>query len=126
MGTLLAAGSFYGVIKLWDVVKKESVATLEGHAGSVESLSFSQDGTMLSSGSEDGTVLLWDIARYISPPFSTTDFDGDGTVGFSDFLKFAAQFGLSQGDTGYDARFDLDGDDAVGFSDFLIFAGSFG
>ena len=125
-GTLLAAGSFYGVIKLWDVVKKESVATLEGHAGSVESLSFSQDGTMLSSGSEDGTVLLWDIARYISPPFSTTDFDGDGTVGFSDFLQFAAQFGLSQGDTGYDARFDLDGDDAVGFSDFLIFAGSFG
>ena len=125
-GTLLATGSFYGVIKLWDVIKKESVATLEGHAGSVESLSFSQDGTMLSSGSEDGTVLLWDIARYISPPFSTTDFDGDGTVGFSDFLQFAAQFGLSQGDTGYDARFDLDGDGAVGFSDFLIFAGSFG
>ena len=56
----------------------------------------------------------------------TPDFDGDGTVGFSDFLQFAANFGLSQGDTGYDTRFDLDGDGAVGFSDFLIFAGSFG
>ena len=56
----------------------------------------------------------------------TTDFDGDGNVGFSDFLQFASQFGLSQGDAGYDARFDLDGDGAVGFSDFLIFAGSFG
>ena len=38
----------------------------------------------------------------------TPDFDGDGTVGFPDFLQFAAQFGLSQGDAGYDARFDLD------------------
>ena len=56
----------------------------------------------------------------------TPDFDGDGNVGFSDFLQFASQFGLSQGDAGYDARFDLDGDGAVGFSDFLIFAGSFG
>ena len=56
----------------------------------------------------------------------TPDFDGDGTVGFPDFLQFAANFGLSQGDTGYDARFDLDGDGSVAFSDFLIFAGSFG
>ena len=58
---------------------------------------------------------------------SIPDFDGDGTIGFSDFVQFAAQFGLGQGDTGYDARFDLDGDDGtVGFSDFLILAGSFG
>ena len=56
----------------------------------------------------------------------TPDFDGDGTVGFSDFLLFASAFGLSQGDAGYDARFDLDGDGTVGFGDFLIFAGSFG
>ena len=54
------------------------------------------------------------------------DFDGDGTVGFSDFLQFAAQFGLSQGDEEYDPRFDLDGNGAIGFSDFLIFAGAFG
>ena len=54
------------------------------------------------------------------------DFDGDGTVGISNFLLFVAQFGASQGDAGYGARFDLDGDGAVGFSDFLIFAGSFG
>ena len=35
---------------------------------------------------------------------------------------FAAQFGLSRGDEGYDARYDLDGNGAIGFSDFLIFA----
>ena len=54
------------------------------------------------------------------------DFDGDGIVGFPDFLQFVAQFGLSQGDAGYDAKYDLDGDGTIGFSDFLIFASDFG
>ena len=57
---------------------------------------------------------------------STADFDGNGTVGISDFLLFATQFGLSQGDAGYDARFDLDGDGVIGISDFLIFVDAFG
>ena len=56
----------------------------------------------------------------------TPDFDGDGTVGFGDFLQFAQQFGLSQGDAGYRARFDLDGNGTIGFGDFLIFANAFG
>ena len=54
------------------------------------------------------------------------DFDGDGTVGFSDFVIFAGVFGASQGDEKWDARFDLDGDGAVGFTDFVIFARHFG
>lgn len=54
------------------------------------------------------------------------DFDGDGTVGFPDFLAFAGSFGTSQGDARYEARYDLDGNGSVGFSDFLIFAGAFG
>ena len=57
---------------------------------------------------------------------SIPDFDGDGTVGFSDFVKFAAKFGLGQSDDGFDARFDLNGDGVIGFSDFLIFAQNFG
>ncbi|MDE2998487.1 MAG: hypothetical protein OXU79_05335 [Gemmatimonadota bacterium] len=56
----------------------------------------------------------------------SADFDGDGTVGFPDFLAFAGNFGSSRGDARYDARFDLDGDGTVAFSDFLIFAGAFG
>ena len=66
------------------------------------------------------------MSPYITTQTPVTDFDNDGTVGFTDFLQFAAKFGLSQGDAGYDARFDLDRDGAVGFGDFLIFAGSFG
>lgn len=54
------------------------------------------------------------------------DFDGDGTVGFADFIAFAGAFGTSDTDVAFDARFDLDGDGTVGFGDFVIFARSFG
>ena len=57
---------------------------------------------------------------------ASPDFDGDGTVGFSDCLQFAARFGLQQGDPGFDPQFDLDADGTVGFNDFLIFAQNFG
>ena len=57
---------------------------------------------------------------------SIPDFDGDGTIGFGDFVKFAAKFGLGQSDAGYDPLFDLNGDGEIGFSDFVIFAQDFG
>ena len=57
---------------------------------------------------------------------SDADFDGNGRVGFSDFLLFAGKFGARQGDGKYEAKYDLDGDGEVGFSDFLAFAGFFG
>ena len=54
------------------------------------------------------------------------DFDGDGAVGFTDFLLFSSKFGLSEGDAGFESRYDLDGNGMVGFSDFLIFVQGFG
>ncbi len=48
-------------IKLWDVVTRRDIATLEGHTGTVHSVAFSSDGTTLASGSSDETVKLWDI-----------------------------------------------------------------
>ena len=56
----------------------------------------------------------------------TPDFDGDGTVGFADFVLFAARFGSRQGEEAYDAGYDLDSDGEVGFSDFVLFARNFG
>jgi len=88
--------------------------------------------TTLTLGRQPGTnTIVATIADLEPVTFTATgkshpDFDRDGTVGFGDFLLFAAQFGLSQGEEGYDAVFDLDGNGAIGFSDFLIFAGSFG
>ena len=57
---------------------------------------------------------------------SIPDFDGDGTIGFGDFLIFAGVFGARDGDEKYDARHDLDGDGEIGFSDFVDFAQNFG
>ena len=48
------------------------------------------------------------------------DFDGDGWVGFRDFLLFAVGFREN------DPRFDLTDDGVVGFADFLIFVQMFG
>ena len=124
-GRQFAVGTYNGVLLLLDTVKREIVATLR-QAAPVSSLSFSPDDATLASASEHGIVLLWDVAGLITPKPPVADFDGDGTVGFPDFLLFAGAWGLGRGDAGYDARFDLDGNGTIGFSDFLIFAESFG
>ena len=127
-GKLIASGSENGIIKLWDVEKKESVATLKGHFGSVNSLSFSPDGKTLASGSRDGTVLLWDISPFIvvAPPTPSSDFNGDGRVGFSDFLLFAGAYGTHSRQANFDSKFDLNGDGWIGFPDFVLFVNAYG
>ena len=55
-----------------------------------------------------------------------SDFDGDGTVGFEDFVLFARAFGTAPGDGLYESRFDLNGSDRIDFADFVLFAGVFG
>jgi WD40 repeat protein len=125
-GTILAAGSGDGTVRLCDLATGAMIANLDGHASRVESVSYSPDVKILASGSVDGTILLWDISPYITPQAEGPDFDGDGAVGFADFVAFASKFGLSQRDAGYEARYDLDEDGAVGFGDFLIFASAFG
>ena len=125
-GATLASGSAGGTVLLWDVAKKENITTLDGHMGWVWSVAFSRDGATLASGSDDGTVLLWDMSPYIARQTPNSDFNGDGTVNIADFLQFVEQFGLSQGDAGYDARYDLDGDNTIGIGDFLIFVNAFG
>ena len=68
---------------------------------------------------------LYSNARF--PHFDgSPDFDGNGTVGFSDFILFADVYGLRKGAAGYDVRFDLDGDGAIGLGDFLIFSSRYG
>ena len=62
-GTTLASGARDGTVKLWDVATREIVATLEGHADGVNSVSFSLDGAILASGARDGTILLWGRGR---------------------------------------------------------------
>ncbi len=80
--------------------------------------------TLAESAASSDVVTTTDVISFnanLSP-----DFDGDGTVGFSDFLQFAGQYGARQGDGQYEARYDLDGNGAIDFSDFLTFASSYG
>ncbi len=60
-GTILATSGNFG-ITLWNVSNRAKVATLQGHFGSVETITFSPDGTMLASGSWDKSIRLWNIA----------------------------------------------------------------
>ena len=88
--------------------------------------------------SDDYTLVVWlwrngdrsagfrrfePISIGASPP---ADFNGDGTVGFADFIAFAEAFGTTSADADFNPRFDLDGDGTVGFGDFVVFARAFG
>ena len=80
----------------------------------------------LSRSGQSETVTLTARVELGVSTAPSPDFDGDGTVGISDFLQFVNHFGTSRGSAGYDAKYDLDGNDAIGISDFLIFVNSFG
>ena len=57
---------------------------------------------------------------------SPADFDGDGEVGFADFIIFARGFGSADQDPDFDARLDLNDSGTVDFQDFILFARLFG
>lgn len=76
-------------------------------------------------GQTEAISLAVGVALQVALPPSP-DFDGNGVVGFSDFLAFAGLFGAQRGDGKYVAAYDLNGDGSIAFEDFLVFAGSFG
>ncbi|HEV3263501.1 MAG TPA: protein kinase, partial [Gemmataceae bacterium] len=61
-GTLLAAVSAEGPVRLWDVVTGREVARLEGHDKDSIDVAFDPDGSLLATTGIDGTVRLWDVA----------------------------------------------------------------
>lgn len=86
---------------------------------------------VFSTGTEQQTIELGVNSRVaigLEPTASASspDFDGDGEVGFTDFIAFAQIFGTRSGDAKYDARYDLDSSGDVGFPDFITFAQAFG
>ena len=74
----------------------------------------------------DGLVDADDIEFWVLDLFGTSlgDANLDNTVDFSDFLRFAQNFGSEELVVWQDGDFDADG--AVGFSDFLAFSRAFG
>ncbi len=60
-GTVVAAGSVSGVVKVWEVAAHRQVQTLTAHTHLVKSLAFSPGAKVLASAGFDGAVVrLWD------------------------------------------------------------------
>ncbi|MEE2752746.1 MAG: EF-hand domain-containing protein [Candidatus Latescibacterota bacterium] len=125
-----------GTVHLADsllVLTHASLIDTLAYTVSSDTLSLIQDiplgefGTLVASIDPDGGPLLsvLHLAK-VDINGKTADFDGDGTVGFSDFLNFAGNFGKQSSDVDFDSRFDLDADGIVGFTDFLVFISQFG
>jgi WD40 repeat protein/serine/threonine protein kinase len=58
-GALLASGSKDRTAILWDVARKQPLATFDEHQAQVNSVRFSPDGSLVATGSRDGTIKLW-------------------------------------------------------------------
>jgi len=60
-GSLLAAATSDGNIRIWQTTDFTPVRTLKGQAGWVRSVAFSPDGQLLVGGGPDMTIWLWDV-----------------------------------------------------------------
>jgi WD40 repeat protein len=58
-GNYLAAGSTYGVISIWDVVREEQLGLLEKHDGWCVTTDWSPDGRFIASGGGDAIARIW-------------------------------------------------------------------
>jgi WD40 repeat protein len=68
-GKLIAAGTRYGITKVWDAATGEEVASLKGrHTGDVWGVGFSADGKFLAAGDGDwnkpSDVVLYDVKSW--------------------------------------------------------------
>ena len=61
-GRLLAAGTWPGIVNLWDAESGRRLPELKGPTALVHGLDFSADGSLLALSSRDGSTRLWDVA----------------------------------------------------------------
>lgn len=61
---MLASGGEDSKIRVWDLHKRKSIASLDSHVSIVRGLDFSSKENALASGSRDKTVILWDARTW--------------------------------------------------------------
>jgi len=57
----LISGGLVGVIDVWNVPRRQCLASIAAHSARVVSLAISPDGTIAASGSTDTTIKLWNL-----------------------------------------------------------------
>ena len=130
LGTATTANISIGILPAANLTNGHLATVTFTTASDVTGMEF-QVGASVSnlaaaSGGTDMLTAAMPLTFNARTPTPTLDFDGDGTVGFSDFLAFSGQYGSSRGDGRYQVRYDLNSDGAIDFQDFLIFIDSFG
>lgn len=60
----LASGNEEGQIRMWDLEKRKSIASLDSHVSVVRDLQFSSKANVLLSASRDKTAILWDMKTF--------------------------------------------------------------
>lgn len=60
-GTLLAAGAWDGIARIWDSPPKNIAQKIVGHRGVVWDVAFNPEGNLLASAGADRLIKLWDV-----------------------------------------------------------------
>ena len=77
----LASGSEDGKIRIWDLLKRKSIALLDSHVSVVRGLCFSSEQNTLLSSSRDKTITQWDAHTWTAARVIPT-LEGVESVGF--------------------------------------------